>query len=92
MSHAELLLQESAMHRAQGLAVSYQTSPVVTATSVTYAFVQDLMLGFSSSLTASRELAAFDPLTATTRWTVSKCASSAGLNLFCNLPLHPGAS
>ena len=59
--------------------MSYQTTPVVTATSVTYAFVQDLVLGFGGSLTASRELAAFDPLTVTMRWTVSKCASSAGL-------------
>ena len=59
---------------AQGLAVSYQTAPVVTATSVTYPFVQDLVLGFPGSLTATRELVAFDPLTATMRWTVSKCA------------------
>lgn len=56
--------------------MSYQTTPVVTATSVTYPFVQDLVLGFPGSLTAKRELVAFDPLTATMRWTVSKCASS----------------
>ena len=59
----------------QGLAVSYQTTPAVTATSVTYPFVQDLVLGFPGSLAASRELVAFDSLTATVRWTVSKCVT-----------------
>ena len=57
----------------QGLAVSYQATPVVTTTSVTYPFVQDLVLGFAVGANASRELVAFDPLTATMRWTVSKC-------------------
>lgn len=56
----------------QGLAVSYQTAPVVTATSVTYPFVQDVVLGFPGGVNASRELVAFDPLTATMRWTVSQ--------------------
>ena len=59
---------------AQGLAVSYQTAPAVTPTSVTYPFVQDVVLGFSGSANATRELVAFDPLTATMRWTVSQCA------------------
>ena len=55
--------------------MSYETTPVVTATSVTYAFIQDVVLGFGGSLNGSRELVDFDPLTATMRWTVSKCAS-----------------
>ncbi len=37
---------------AQGLAVSYQPAPAVTATSVTYPFVQDVVLGFPGNLNA----------------------------------------
>ena len=57
----------------QGLAVSYQTAPIVTATSVTYPFVQDVVLGLPGGSIVKRQLVAFDPLTATMRWTVSRC-------------------